>query len=163
VSKRDLVCVPQTEIEKQIEFMSLVKQINMSGIKKCYVQTFGCQMNENDSERLTGMLFEMGYIETENTRDSDVIIYNTCCVRENAELKVYGHLGALKKLKIEKPDLIISICGCMMQQPEVVEHVKKKYRHVDLVFGTHNLYKFPELLYTALNTNRANLSFFILS
>jgi tRNA-2-methylthio-N6-dimethylallyladenosine synthase len=111
-------------------------------------------MNENDSERLEGMLVEMGFIEAENEKESDIIIYNTCCVRENAEFKVFGHLGSLKKLKSEKPDLIIAVCGCMMQQPQVVEEIKKKYRHVDLVFGTHNLFKFPELLNSAINSTR---------
>ena len=152
MSKRETVCVPQEEILKQKQFTYDVKELNHGRLKKYSVQTFGCQMNENDSERLSGMLSEMGYIETDNTNESDVIIYNTCCVRENAELKVYGHLGALKKLKEERPDMVIAVCGCMMQQKEVVEHIKKKYRHVDLIFGTHNLYKFPELLYNALNS-----------
>ena len=114
--------------------------------KKALIVTYGCQMNEHDSEKLLGMLQEMGYVETENREEADLIIYNTCCVRENAELKVYGNLGALKPLKEKNSDLIIAICGCMMQQPKVVEEIQRKYRHVDLVFGTHNLHKFPELL-----------------
>lgn len=153
MSRRETVCVPQEEINRQKEFIHLIKEINAGKIKKYNLSTFGCQMNENDSERLAGMLAEMGYVESQNTGDSDLIIYNTCCVRENAELKVYGHLGSLKKLKEDKPDMIISVCGCMMQQKEVVEHIKKKYRHVDLIFGTHNLYKFPELLYSAITSD----------
>jgi len=159
IEERKNIQVSTEEITRQRQFLEEVKQINYqeelkTGRKKLYhLVTFGCQMNENDSERLAGFLGEMGYVETENINDSDVIIYNTCCVRENAELKVYGHLGALKHLKEEKPELIIAVCGCMMQQPEVVEHIRKKYRHVDLIFGTHNLFKFPELLYTAISSN----------
>ncbi|MDP4182515.1 MAG: tRNA (N6-isopentenyl adenosine(37)-C2)-methylthiotransferase MiaB [Bacillota bacterium] len=138
--------------------MNDIKEINASDEtnygrkKKVFLQSFGCQMNENDSERLLGMLSEMGYIEANKAEDSDVVIFNTCCVRENAEEKVYGHLGALKKQKTDNPDKIIAVCGCMMQQGEVVDHIRKKYRHVDIVFGTHNLHKFPELLYRTINT-----------
>lgn len=154
MSKRQTIQVPQEEIVRQKEFLHLIKEYNVSRLKKYSIHTFGCQMNENDSERLAGMLMEMGYVETEDTAASDLIIFNTCCVRENAELKVYGHLGALKKLKENNPDLIISVCGCMMQQPEVVEHIRKKYRHVDLIFGTHNLHKFPELVYITLQEKK---------
>lgn len=150
MSKRENIIVPQEDIVKQKEFLHLCMENNVGKIKKYSINTFGCQMNENDSERLSGMLAEMGFIETKNINESDLIIYNTCCVRENAELKVYGHLGALKKLKLEKPELLIAVCGCMMQQMDVVEHIKHKYRHVDLIFGTHNLYKFPELLYNTI-------------
>jgi tRNA-2-methylthio-N6-dimethylallyladenosine synthase len=146
MSKRETVCVPQEEIVKQKQFIYAIRELNEGKLKKYNLQTFGCQMNENDSERLAGMLAEMGYMETNNINESDLVIFNTCCVRENAELKVYGHLGALKELKKEKPDLVIAVCGCMMQQKEVVEFISKKHRHVDLIFGTHNLYKFPELL-----------------
>lgn len=154
MSKRQTVQVPSEEIVRQKEFLHLIKEYNAKELKKYTISTFGCQMNENDSERLAGMLMEMGYMETENTDESDLIIFNTCCVRENAELKVYGHLGALKKLKEKKPELIICVCGCMMQQPDVVAHIKKSYRHVDLIFGTHNLYKFPELMYTAVQEKK---------
>lgn len=156
---RKNIQVSEEEILRQYQFMEQIKEINaryeMKAMRKkqYYLATFGCQMNENDSERLSGMLSEMGYIETDKAEDSDFIIFNTCCVRENAEQKVYGHLGALKKLKRDNPDMIISVCGCMMQQNEVVEHIKSKYRHVDLIFGTHNLYKFPELLNNAMNSD----------
>lgn len=148
--KREECKVPTEEIEIQKDFIRRVKELNEGRLLKYSIQTFGCQMNENDSERLAGMLNNMGYTETSDTGKSQIIIYNTCCVRENAELKVYGHLGALKKLKRDNPDIIIAVCGCMMQQKEVVEEIKKKYRHVDLIFGTHNLYKFPELLYDTM-------------
>jgi tRNA-2-methylthio-N6-dimethylallyladenosine synthase len=154
VSKRETVLVPQEEITRQKEFIHLLYEFNLGRLKRYTISTFGCQMNENDSERLAGMLAQTGYTETDKNEESNLIIFNTCCVRENAELKVYGHLGALKKLKEKNPDLIIAVCGCMMQQKEVVEHIRKKYRHVDLIFGTHNLYKFPELLYGAVSSRK---------
>jgi tRNA-2-methylthio-N6-dimethylallyladenosine synthase len=151
--------VSAEEIAKQYQFMESIKEANAeyeikSGRKRLvFLQSFGCQMNENDSERLWGMLSEMGYGEGKNSEESDMVIFNTCCVRENAEEKVYGHLGALKKQKIDNQEKIIAICGCMMQQGHVVDNIKKKYRHVDIIFGTHNLYKFPELLYRAMNSD----------
>ncbi|SCN26081.1 (Dimethylallyl)adenosine tRNA methylthiotransferase MiaB [Clostridium sp. N3C] len=111
-----------------------------------YIETWGCQMNEEDSEKLSGMLKNIGYSKTDSKDKADIIIFNTCAVRENAELKVYGNLGALKKLKEKKPDLIIAICGCMMQQKGMAENIIKKYPFVDIIFGTHNSYKFPEYL-----------------
>jgi len=150
MSKRDTILIPQEDVNRQIGFIHNIKELNGGKLKKYTISTFGCQMNENDSERLAGMLSAAGYIETDKVNESDLIIYNTCCVRENAELKVYGHLGALKKLKRDNPDLVIAVCGCMMQQKEVVDHIRNTYRHVDLIFGTHNLYKFPELLYGAM-------------
>ncbi len=116
---------------------------------KYYIETWGCQMNEEDSEKLAGMLKRMGYESTSFKNKADCIIFNTCCVRENAELKVYGNLGMLKKLKVKKPDLIIAVCGCMMQQTGVADHILAKYPHVDIVFGTHNAWKFPEYLFQA--------------
>lgn len=158
--KRDDIHVSDQDIAEQYRYMQEIKEINgkkeseTGKKKKVFLQSFGCQMNENDSEKLLGMLLEMGYIEGKKTEDCDLIIYNTCCVRENAEEKVYGHLGALKKQKNDNPDKIIAICGCMMQQNEVVEHIKKKYRHVDIIFGTHNLYKFPELVLKAMDSKK---------
>ncbi|MCX7842104.1 MAG: tRNA (N6-isopentenyl adenosine(37)-C2)-methylthiotransferase MiaB, partial [Clostridia bacterium] len=153
--KRTECKVSTAEIELQRDYTRKLKEINQGRLLKYSLSTFGCQMNENDSERLAGMLAEMGYIETDRAEDSDLIIFNTCCVRENAEEKVYGHLGALKKLKRENPGLIIAVCGCMMQQPEAVEHIRRKYRHVELIFGTHNLYRFPQLLFEAVNAREA--------
>lgn len=108
--------------------------------------TWGCQMNEHDTENLEAMLYQMGFEMTQSEEQADLIIYNTCAVRENAELKVYGNLHFLKKYKEKNPNLIIAVCGCMMQQEHVVREIKSKYKHVSLVFGTHNLYCFPELL-----------------
>lgn len=119
--------------------------------KKAFVETYGCQQNVSDSEILFGMLFQMGYERASEKEEADIIIYNTCAVRENAELKVFGNLGALKHLKAKRPELIIGVCGCMMQQKENAEQIRKKYKHVDLVFGTHSLYYFPSLLSEVLS------------
>lgn len=110
------------------------------------VITFGCQMNARDSEKLTGILEKIGYTMIESEK-ADFVIYNTCTVRENANLRVYGRLGQMKQIKKKNPEMFIALCGCMMQEPEVVEKLKKSYRHVDLIFGTHNIFKFAELIY----------------
>lgn len=114
--------------------------------KKYYIKTYGCQMNEHDSEKIAGMLEEMGYTPTDELKKADLIFLNTCTVRENAELKVFGKVGSLKRLKRDNPDLIIGIGGCMMQVEKPVQKIKKKFPHVDLVIGTHNLQKLPELV-----------------
>lgn len=119
--------------------------------KKYHITTFGCQMNEHDSEKLAGMLENMGYIEGLTPEDSDVIILNTCSVRENADMRFFGNLGHLKHIKKAKPDVTISVCGCMMQQEHIVETIQKKYPFVDIVFGTHNIHEFPELLIDSLS------------
>ena len=110
----------------------------------CSIQTFGCQMNVRDSEKLAGILEQMGYVRTESEH-ADFIIYNTCTVRENANRKVYGHLGLMKHLKEKNPEMKIALCGCMMQEQHVVEIISKSYRFVDMVFGTHNVYKLAEI------------------
>ncbi|MCD8157649.1 MAG: tRNA (N6-isopentenyl adenosine(37)-C2)-methylthiotransferase MiaB [Clostridiales bacterium] len=147
---------PLKEPQRQLYFIEkcreFVSQIKPEGKPLMLVNTFGCQMNAHDSEKLKGMLLEMGYGEAKSEEEADFIIYNTCCVRENAENKVYGNLGQLKHLKKENSRLKIALCGCMMQQETVIETIKNKYNYVDLVFGTHNLYKLPELLYTAFNS-----------
>ncbi len=151
--------IPDEEIAQQYKYMDDIKEWNQEYVlkqgrqKMAYLQSFGCQMNENDSEKLSGMLEAMGYMHTDKLEDSDLVLYNTCCVRENAELKVYGHLGALKAMKERNKDMVIAVCGCMMQQKTVVEHLMKKYRHVDLIFGTHNIHKFPELLHKAIHSD----------
>lgn len=114
-------------------------------LPKFCVTTFGCQMNARDSEKLRGVLREIGFAEEAEDR-ADFVVYNTCTVRENANTKVYGRLGQLKPRKKKNPHMMIGLCGCMMQEPEVVEKLKKNYRFVDIIFGTHNIYKFAELL-----------------
>ena len=116
-------------------------------------RTFGCQMNARDSEKLSGILREAGYVETEN-EDADFVIYNTCTVRENANLRVYGRLGVLHGYKKKNPNMKIALCGCMMQEATVVEKLQKSYRFVDLIFGTHNIFKFAELLAMTLESDR---------
>ena len=116
-------------------------------------RTFGCQMNARDSEKLSGILREAGYVETES-EDADFVIYNTCTVRENANLRVYGRLGVLHGYKKKNPNMKIALCGCMMQEATVVEKLQKSYRFVDLIFGTHNIFKFAELLAMTLESDR---------
>ena len=119
-----------------------------------FVETYGCAQNENDSEKLSGMLSDMGYELSDSAEGADLILYNTCAVRENAELRVFGNIGALKHKKAKNPGLLIGVCGCMMQQEHIAETVRKKYPHVDMVFGTHALYRFPQILDTAMKHTR---------
>ncbi len=118
-----------------------------------HVTTFGCQMNARDSEKLVGILDEVGYTEVAD-ENADFVIYNTCTVRENANQRVYGRLGYLHSIKKKKPHMMIALCGCMMQEAQVVEKLKKSYSFVNLIFGTHNIYKFSELIVTALESDR---------
>ncbi len=136
------------EMATQREYIEKFKAFNVSkGTRPlAFVETYGCQQNSSDSEKLKGMLSDMGFDFCEDTKEADLVLYNTCAVRENAELRVFGNLGALKHEKRRRPNMIIGVCGCMMQQEHIAETIKKKYKHVDLVFGTHALYKFPQLL-----------------
>lgn len=140
----------------QSECTARVKKLNLSreSAPRACVITYGCQQNESDSEKLRGMLCEMGYLISDDPKTSDVVIFNTCAVRENAELKVFGNVGALKHAKRKNPDMIIGVCGCMMQQPHISETIKSKYNHIDIVFGPHALYRLPEILERALEKNR---------
>ena len=117
---------------------------------KAFVHTYGCQGNVADSERIKGMLAEMGYEFTESADTADFVLFNTCAVREHAEDRVFGNVGALKPVKAEKRDMIVALCGCMMQQPHVSERIKKSYPFVNLVFGTFAIHRFPELMYRVL-------------
>ena len=146
---------PTQEPERQYYFIAEAKKIiekkeqELGRKLTCCVTTFGCQMNARDSEKLLGVLKEIGYVETTD-ENADFVIYNTCTVRENANNKVYGHLGILHGYKKKNKDMMIGLCGCMMQEPTVIEHLQSNYKFVDLIFGTHNLYKFAELFTTAL-------------
>ncbi|MBC7545457.1 MAG: tRNA (N6-isopentenyl adenosine(37)-C2)-methylthiotransferase MiaB, partial [Candidatus Sericytochromatia bacterium] len=117
---------------------------DMTAVKRVKMVTFGCQMNVADSEKMLGMLGQLGYEPTDETAAADIVLFNTCTIRENAVEKLKGHLGALKALKEEKPDLIIGIAGCAAQSEGA--EIRKKYPQVDLVFGTHNIYRLPDLL-----------------
>lgn len=149
----------ETELARQLEYIRAIRAENDAFAaengrkKKFYSLAMGCQMNAHDSEKLEGMLDEMGFDRTDEETEADFIIYNTCCVRENAEQKVYGKLGWLKHYKETKnPDAVIALCGCMMQQETVLQTLRQKYRHVDIVFGTFNLYKLPELVATRMES-----------
>lgn len=151
--------ISSEEMDRQKEYERKIKSYidAQENTKKAAVITYGCQQNENDSERIRGMLKECGYEITENQDEADLIIYNTCAVRDHAEQKVFGNLGALKNLKRKKSDLIIGVCGCMMQQKQVADKIKKKYDHVDLIFGTHTLYELPSLLYDILSKHKRSI------
>ena len=136
------------EVKEQEEYIGKVKSKNKSKLKYS-ILTMGCQLNENDSEKLFVMLEKMGYIRTENQLEADLALFNTCCVRENAEDKLFGKLGELKRLKEEK-GIIIAIGGCMMQEKHITDKIKQSYPFVDIIFGTHTLHKFPEDLYHVL-------------
>ncbi|MEG9296758.1 tRNA (N6-isopentenyl adenosine(37)-C2)-methylthiotransferase MiaB [Mangrovibacillus sp. Mu-81] len=114
--------------------------------RKFYIRTYGCQMNEHDTEVMAGIFMALGYEATDSTQDADVILLNTCAIRENAENKVFGELGHLKHLKREKPDLLIGVCGCMSQEEAVVNKILKTYQQVDMIFGTHNIHRIPQIL-----------------
>ena len=138
------------EILKQKEFSYRIKEMNEGLDLSACVITYGCQQNENDSEKLKAYLSAMGYKITDVPEDAQVIIFNTCAVREGAEERVFGNLGALKHRKLKEENLIIGICGCMAQQEEVAKKIKSKFRHVDMVFGTHSLHRFPEIIYSVI-------------
>ena len=141
-----------SQLDRQLMYINMCREkVNQLSNElkrplKCCVQTFGCQMNARDSEKLLGILQEIGYEPTES-EEADIVVYNTCTVRENANLRVYGRLGQLRGLKRKNPHMIIALCGCMMQEKEVVEKIQKSYSFVDVVFGTYNIFKLAELLY----------------
>nr|WP_074210022.1 tRNA (N6-isopentenyl adenosine(37)-C2)-methylthiotransferase MiaB [Peptoclostridium litorale] len=144
----------------QEEYIRKVRAINdehfeKTGRKKTYfTTTYGCQMNEHDSEKMNFMLMKMGYEEASDINESDLVIFNTCAVREHAELKVYGKLGHMKTIKNKNPDFQIMICGCMMQQEHVVAEINKSFRHVDAIFGTHNFHKLPQYIYDSFSSKK---------
>ena len=141
------------EIKKQKQYIQKIKEINQNQAFKYSILTMGCQLKHHDSEKLCGMLEQMGYQRTENQKESDVVLFNTCCVRENAEDRLFGKLGELKRLKEEK-GIIIAIGGCMMQEKHITDKIKGSYPFVDILFGTHTLHKFPQNLYQALEEKK---------
>ena len=145
---RNQVVIPPEQIARQREFEKNIRGLLEARRRPCLalVETFGCQQNVADSQRLMGMLREMGCAFTTDPREADIVVINTCAIRENAEKRVYGTLGQLTHTKEANPQQIICLCGCMAQQERVAQKVRESYRHVDLVFGPHALWKFPELL-----------------
>ncbi len=164
MSKREMEVV-NTSIDdinitkkKIIELKNNNEQFFMlNGKRKTFnILTYGCQMNEHDSEKISGILNSIGYEETDDEKDADLVIFNTCLIRENAELKVFGKLGEVKGLKRSKPDMLVAICGCMMQKPEIREKVMKSFSFVDIIFGTNTIHELPDLIYNVdFNNNRS--------
>lgn len=152
--------ITKEQMAEQESYIMKLKEENMryaaqnGHAKLALTETYGCQQNENDTERIRGMLRQAGFDFTDDSNKADVVIYNTCAVRENAEQKVFGRLGILKHIKEERKDMVIGVCGCMVQQEHITEKIKKVHEHVDLVFGTHALYKMPELLYRAIHEKK---------
>jgi tRNA-2-methylthio-N6-dimethylallyladenosine synthase len=138
------------EVQFKYDFAIPEDMENIGQGKKFLIRTYGCQMNEHDTEVMAGIFMEMGYTATSDVNDADIILLNTCAIRENAENKVFGEIGHLKPLKLENPDLIIGICGCMSQEESVVDRILKKHQHIDLIFGTHNIHRLPHLIKEAL-------------
>lgn len=149
--------VSENETARQLRFMESLKEYYKNKSEElgrpltCCTQTFGCQMNSRDSEKIIGILEKIGF-QPIDSEEADFVIYNTCTVRENANLKVYGRLGHLSKLKEKNPHMMIALCGCMMQEETVVEKIKKSYRFVDIIFGTHNIFKLAELIQARLDS-----------
>lgn len=147
---------PQQEPERQMYFVARMKEIVQKKSEElgrpltCMINTFGCQMNARDSEKLLGILEQIGYVESDS-EDADFVLYNTCTVRDNANQKVYGRLGALRTIRRKHPDMIIALCGCMMQEATAVEKIRKSYSFVDIIFGTHNIFKLAELMYRRMS------------
>ena len=152
------ITVSEEELDKQREYASLVRMVIQTRFADrqplVFVHTFGCQGNVADSERLKGMFEDMGFGFTDEAEKADVSLFNTCAIREHAEDRLFGNVGALKKIKEKNPDFKIILCGCMMQQKRVAERIKESYPFVDIVFGTHVAHKLPELLYRSLSTGR---------
>ena len=134
------------EVQYHKDFDIPEKFRGMGNGRKFYIRTFGCQMNEHDTEVMAGIFLALGYEPTETVDDANVILLNTCAIRENAENKVFGELGHLKQLKLEKPDLLLGVCGCMSQEESVVNKILKTYHQVDMIFGTHNIHRLPHIL-----------------
>ena len=149
--------VPVREPERQMYYMEQMKRLVQQKSEKlgrkltCCINTFGCQMNARDSEKLLGILEQIGYAESDS-EDADFVLYNTCTVRDNANQKVYGRLGHLSTIRRKRSDeMMVALCGCMMQEKTAVEKIRKSYSFVDIIFGTHNIFKLAELMYRRMN------------
>jgi tRNA-2-methylthio-N6-dimethylallyladenosine synthase len=138
----------EVQIHRDFEIPESVKEIGKG--HKFYIRTYGCQMNEHDTEVMAGILMSMGYESTNSTEEADIILLNTCAIRENAENKVFGEIGHLKPLKQKNPDLLIGICGCMSQEEGVVNRILQKHQFIDMIFGTHNIHRLPNIIQEAM-------------
>ena len=150
---RTAITVLPEEMDRQKAFMEEIRLMPQKP-ESFFVVTYGCQMNAHDSEKLAGMLKEMGIREAADREEADFVIFNTCCVRENAERRALGNVTWLKEVRKKNPGLVIAVCGCMIQEPGMAEKILKQYKFINLAFGTSNLYRFPELLFRTLNTDR---------
>lgn len=152
--------ITAADMNEQREYIFKIKEknsrfaANVGRAPLAMTRTYGCQQNENDTERIRGVLKECGYEFTDSAEEAELVIYNTCAVRENAEQKVFGGLGILKHLKESRPDMIIGVCGCMVQQEHITDKIKKTYKNVDIIFGTHALYRLPKLLYETMESRK---------
>ncbi len=153
MAERKPVHITPEELAEQRRFAAMVSAME-NRPASYHVVTYGCQMNAHDSEKLAGMLRDMGMTEAADRTEADFVIFNTCCVRDNAERRALGNVTWLKEVRKKNPKLIIAVCGCMIQQPGMAEKILKQYKFVDLAFGTSNLYRLPELLYRTLNSDR---------
>ncbi len=151
--ERKAVIVSAQEQERQAEFAVMVRELPHRP-KSYHVVTYGCQMNAHDSEKIAGMLEMMGMVHSEKREEADFVIFNTCCVRENAERRALGNVTWLKEIRKQRPEMLIAVCGCMIQEPGMAEIILKQYKFVNLAFGTANLHKLPEMLYETLNSGR---------
>ena len=154
---REEIVVCREELERQKAFSGMVKALPHRP-QSYHVVTYGCQMNAHDSEKIAGMLEEMGMTVSDQRENADFVIFNTCCVRENAERRALGNVTWLKEVRKQKPDMVIAVCGCMIQEPGMAEVILKKYKFVNLAFGTANLHKLPEMLYETLNSGRQTVN-----
>ena len=145
------VTVSEEQLQNQFTYIDAVASLIRGKRLRAYTHTFGCQQNEADTERIRGMLHEMGYEMTDDVNEADFILFNTCAVREHAEDRAFGNIGALSHLKKRRPEVVIALCGCMAQQEKNVQKIKKSYPQVSLLFGTHALWRFPSLLYRVLS------------
>ena len=156
-SERKKVFVSDDEMKKQREYIQLVRAITeqrYSSKPKAFVHTYGCQGNVADGERLKGMLEQMGFELVDEVNGADLVLYNTCAIREHAEDRVFGNVGALKPIKSVNRDMKILLCGCMMQQERVAKKIRTSYPFVDIVFGTHVIHRLPEFLYVSYSTGK---------
>ena len=151
--ERTTTVISPEEIAAQLEHCDAVRRITDQWPQRplAFVDTYGCQQNEADSERIRGYLERMGFGFTEDEEQARIIVINTCAIREHAEQRVFGNVGALVHVKRRHPEQLICLCGCMVQRPEVAEKLRASYRHVDLVFGPHALWQFPEMIHTLLS------------
>ena len=149
--------VSAAEMERQREIIREIRELPQRP-RSYHVVTFGCQMNAHDSEKIAGMLTEMGMTEAKTREEADFVFFNTCCVRENAERKALGNVTWLKEVRKSNPHLMIAVCGCMIQEPGMAEKILKQYKFVNLAFGTANLHRFPEMMLEALNSDRSRVT-----